>query len=229
MTVIGEAAPERQQSHALRVSCVGVAKTYGRGRRAVVAVHGATCEVTPTARIAIVGPSGSGKSTLLHLLSGLETPTAGNVDRSGAGDVGFVFQSPSLIPTLTVAENVSLPLALAGTRRAECGDRVAQALEAVEAHDWGDKFPGELSGGQAQRVAVARVLASRPAMIVADEPTGQLDHSTGGKVIDALIAAADRLQVALLVSTHDDGIAARFPELWRISAGRPSISAGGMS
>ncbi|MGQ4360566.1 ABC transporter ATP-binding protein [Streptomyces sp. SAS_272] len=196
----------------LLVSCRGVALTFGRGPGAVVAVHGADLDVRCGDRLAVVGPSGSGKSSLLHLLAGLERPTSGTIDRPGLDgprDIGLVFQADSLIPALDVTENTALPLMLAGPRVEETRRPVAEALDVVGAAGLADRLPDEISGGQAQRVAVARVLAQSPRLILADEPTGRLDRTTGGRVLDALLAAADRTGAALVVTTHDPAVAAR--------------------
>lgn len=208
------------------IDCVDISKTFGRGQSAVVAVHGTSCTVRAGDRIAIVGASGSGKSTLLHLLAGLEQPTTGRISRAStdrtSADLGVVFQSQSLVPTLTVAENVSLPLALNPVDGDE-DEVVGAALAAVGAEEWADKLPEELSGGQAQRVAVARVLAQQPRVILADEPTGQLDHATGQRVIDALLSAADRLDAALVVTTHDPVIARQLRDVWTMQQGRLAV------
>ncbi|MFD0068114.1 ABC transporter ATP-binding protein [Streptomyces sp. NPDC056637] len=194
------------------VACQDAALTFGRGATAVVAVHGANLNIWPGDRLAIVGPSGSGKSSLLHLLAGLERPTSGSVSRpglDGSSAVGLIFQADSLIPALDVAENVALPLVLAGHAEAETRLPVSEALRLVDADDLAGRLPEEISGGQAQRVAVARVLAQAPRLILADEPTGRLDHATGARVVDALLSAADRTGAALVVTTHDPAIAAR--------------------
>ncbi|MFF2502757.1 ABC transporter ATP-binding protein [Streptomyces sp. NPDC058067] len=194
------------------VTCQDAALTFGRGATAVVAVHGADVDVRAGDRLAVVGPSGSGKSSLLHLLAGLERPTSGSVRRpglDGPSAIGLVFQADSLIPALDVAENTALPLVLAGHTEAETRLPVIEALGLVDVADLADRLPEEISGGQAQRVAVARVLAQAPRLILADEPTGQLDHATGAHVLDVLLAAADRTGAALVVTTHDPAIAAR--------------------
>jgi ABC-type lipoprotein export system ATPase subunit len=209
-----------------------LSKTYGTGTQAVVALHGATCAVRPGARIAITGPSGSGKSTLLHLLAGLEEPTAGTVTWPALGDsrhrrpglIGMVFQGPSLLPPLDVTENVALPLILAGAADLEAHRRALAALDTLGIADLAGKLPEELSGGQSQRVAVARVLASRPDLIVADEPTGQLDHTTAGHVMTVMIAAADELGAALVVATHDPRVAALLHTRWTVHAGAVDTS-----
>ncbi|MGI5228041.1 ABC transporter ATP-binding protein [Actinoallomurus sp. CA-142502] len=207
--------------------CTGVARTFGFGVASVVAVHDLSCAVWPEARIAVTGPSGSGKSTLLHLIAGLEIPTGGTVDWPGLGGlpqgrpglIGMIFQGPSLIPTLNVTENVALPLQFAGISAAAASERAARALDQLGIAEMAAKLPEELSGGQAQRVAVARALASRPRLILADEPTGQLDHEAADHVISVLLRAADELGAAVVVSTHDPKIAARLPERWTMSDG----------
>ena len=210
------------------VTCDDVSRTYGTGPSAVVAVHGTSCEVPAGARIAVAGPSGSGKSTLLHLMAGLERPTRGEVSWPGlpvtaetrAHLIGVVFQSPSLVPTLNVAENTGLPLVIAGVDRSEVARRVAEALELVDLAELAAKLPEEISGGQAQRVAVARVLARRPRLVLADEPTGQLDHTAGRRLLDALLAATDHVEAALVVTTHDTAVADRLDTHWTMRAGR---------
>jgi ABC-type lipoprotein export system ATPase subunit len=131
-----------------------------------------------------------------------------------------VFQSPSLVPTLDVAENTGLPLVIAGVDRSEVARRVAEALELVDVAELAAKLPEEISGGQAQRVAVARVLARRPRLVLADEPTGQLDHAAGRRLLDALLAATDHLEAALVVTTHDNAVADRLDTHWTMHEGR---------
>lgn len=222
------------------VRCDAVAHTYGTGITAVVAVHGVSCRVLPTTRVAITGPSGSGKSTLLHLMAGLETATAGDLSWPGLGGpplahpglIGIVFQGPSLLPALDALENVAFPLLLAGTPDREAKELALEALRRLGITDLAGKLPQELSGGQAQRVAVARVIAADPALIVADEPTGQLDHHAAAQVMDVLLQAADELSAGLVVSTHDPLIAARLPQTWTMKDGRmrtptPATAASG--
>ncbi|MEU0794123.1 ATP-binding cassette domain-containing protein [Amycolatopsis sp. NPDC005961] len=209
------------------VVCDDVARTFGTGPSAVVAVHGTSCGVHSGDRIAIAGPSGSGKSTLLHLLAGLEIPTRGSVrwpglgdDEKRARDIGVVFQSPSLIPALDVGENAELPLVIAGVEEPARSERVAEALAVVGVEDLAAKLPEEISGGQAQRVAVARVLAQRPRLLLADEPTGQLDHGAGQRLMDALLAATGHLDAALVVTTHDNAVIERLATRWTMHEGR---------
>ena len=210
------------------VVCRDLARTYGTGATAVVAVYGVSCTVPPGSRIAVTGPSGSGKSTLLHLMAGLERPTSGTITwpaldghpHGHPGRLGVVFQGPSLLPALDVTENVALPLLLIGTDEADAATRASEALHRLGIDELADKLPEQLSGGQAQRVAVARVLASRPRLILADEPTGQLDHQAAGLVLDVLLQASAELGASLVVSTHDPIIAARLDVEWTMRDGR---------
>ncbi|MEO7374405.1 MAG: ATP-binding cassette domain-containing protein [Terrimesophilobacter sp.] len=210
------------------VNCVRVGHTYGEGPLAIVAVHDVTCSVTAGARIALTGPSGSGKTTLLHMMAGLEPVTMGQLTwprleghaGGGPGVIGLIFQGPSLMPALTALENVAFPLVLGGMPDAEARMRAGDALAQLESEQLAPKYPDELSGGQSQRVAIARVLAIEPALILADEPTGQLDHEAGRRVVDVLIQAAEHLDAALLISTHDPRIADRLSANWRMHDGR---------
>jgi putative ABC transport system ATP-binding protein len=206
----------------------GVARTFGSGHNAVVALHDVTCTVEDRARVVVIGPSGSGKSTLLHLLAGLDTPTVGTISwpalgghprALSPGTVGVVFQSQSLLPALDATENVALPLLLAGMDDARATVEATSALEALGLGPVARLLPEELSAGQAQRVAVARALAPRPRLIVADEPTGRLDHAAGATVVDALRQAADAVGAAVVVATHDPAIAANFTHRWVMADG----------
>ncbi|QXE38276.1 ATP-binding cassette domain-containing protein [Streptomyces sp. GMY02] len=206
--------------------CADIARTYGSGSGAVVAVHGASCTVAAGARIAVVGPSGSGKSTLLHLMAGLDRPTAGRITHPGlpggplARHIGFVFQGPSLLPPLTVVENVALPLRIDGVEEADAEARAVSALESLGLAALAAKLPDELSAGQAQRVAVARVLARRPRLILADEPTGQLDRHSAEQVMTVLLGAAEALGAAVVVTTHDTRVAEALTTRWSMTDGR---------
>jgi putative ABC transport system ATP-binding protein len=209
------------------VVCDRVGRTFGKGNSAVVAVHAVSCAISSRSRVALVGPSGSGKSTLLQLAAGLDSPTSGTIswpawpegpfqDPSRAG---VVFQGLSLIPGLTAAENVAFPLLLRGVVDGDAMSRARVSLDLLGIGALGDKLPDELSGGQAQRVAVARVVTSGPRLIFADEPTGKLDRAAGDRVIDVLMDAADHLDAGLVVSTHDPTVAARLEEHWRMRDG----------
>jgi ABC-type lipoprotein export system ATPase subunit len=212
------------------VVCDRAARTFGRGATAVVAVHGLTCHIRAGDVIALTGPSGSGKSTALHLLAGLDEPTNGSItwpaigDRSALrpGPVSMVFQGPSLMPSLDVLENVALPLVLAGTYDKEARSAADDALNRLGLLGLRERLPDQLSAGQAQRVAVARSLAGAPVLLLADEPTGQLDRSNGTLVIDALITTAAATGAALIVATHDARVAARLEIQWTMADGRLS-------
>lgn len=214
------------------VSAAGAGRTFGSRPDALVAVQNVTCEINPGDRIAVTGPSGSGKTTLVHLLVGLDEPTTGTImwpalggrDDLRPGPISIVFQAPSLMPPLDVRENVELPLLLADVDRTSARKMATAALTHLGLESLATKLPEELSGGQAQRVAVARVLAGRPRLIVADEPTGQLDHANGLEVVNALIAAADATGAALVVNTHDPFIARRFSINWAMRDGRLAIT-----
>ncbi len=209
------------------VRCEGAARTYGSGPTATVALQPTDCEVFAGQSIGVVGPSGSGKSTLLHLMAGLDDPTVGTVSWPAIGSreelrpgrVAVVFQGPSLLPPLTVLENVALPLVIGGMTNREAGAVAQTALRTLDLAELADKLPEEISGGQAQRVAVARALAGEPSLILADEPTGQLDRSNGAAVVDVLLAASQHAGSALVVSTHDLTVAERLPERWQMHSG----------
>jgi putative ABC transport system ATP-binding protein len=194
----------------------------------MAALRTATCTVHRGQRVALVGPSGSGKSTLLHLMAELDRPTTGSVDWPGLpgsprsmppGVVAVVFQAPSLIPTLDVVENVALPLVLGGTDSGEARHRAVRALERIGLGELGPRLPDELSGGQAQRVAVARALAGRPRLVLADEPTGQLDRATSAELISALLRVLQPSS-ALVVATHDPVVANQLDQRWVLDDGR---------
>jgi ABC-type lipoprotein export system ATPase subunit len=207
--------------------CTDLTRAYGSGAGEVRALRGVSCTLRPGMQVALTGPSGSGKSTLLHLLAGLDTPTSGTIawpglDGSPAGRPGvvsMVFQGPSLLPPLDVIENIALPLLLAGCPETQARERAAAALHDVGLDELAARLPEELSGGQAQRVAVARALAARPRVILADEPTGQLDSAHAAQVAGLLLDAATRLGAALVLSTHDLTIAGRLPDRWQIADG----------
>jgi ABC-type lipoprotein export system ATPase subunit len=209
------------------VRCEAVARTFGEGRTATVALQATDCEVVAGQRIALVGPSGSGKSTLLHLMAGLDDPTVGVVswpaigtrDELRPGRVAVIFQGPSLLPPLTVLENTALPLVIGGMTDKQAREVAHAALRTLDLDELADKLPEEISGGQAQRVAVARALAGEPSLILADEPTGQLDRANGAAVVDVLLAASEHAGSALLVSTHDLSVAERLPERWEMHSG----------
>lgn len=202
-----------------------VQRVYGRGGVAVAAVRQATFAIAPDARIALVGPSGSGKSTLLNLIAGIDQPDSGTVAWPGLPRgiplrprlVGMAYQGPSLLPALDVLENVALPLQLDGMNR-DAARAAAQAeLERFGLADVAHKLPDEISGGQAQRAAVARAVVGPRLLVLADEPTGQQDSAGGARLLDRLFARVDELGAALVVATHDAAVAERFPIRWSMS------------
>ena len=198
------------------------------------ALKGVTCTFSASSMTAIVGRSGSGKSTLLHLIAGLDHPSAGSVDVSGislgtlsedrlatwrGAQVGVVFQFFQLLPTLTILENIMLAMDFVGSVPArDRRSRTLALLDRVGIADQAGKLPGTLSGGQQQRAAIARAIANDPKLLVADEPTGNLDTDSAATVMDLLTALADDGR-AVIVVTHDDGVAARADRLIRLSDG----------
>jgi ABC-type lipoprotein export system ATPase subunit len=222
-----EAGAEPITQPPMVIECMGVGRTFGSGRTAVHAIRDASCRIPSSARIALTGPSGSGKSTLLTILAGLDAPTSGEVrwpalqrDRQGRPKgIGVVFQGPSLLPALDVTENVALPLILDGQTDDVAMRCASAALDLVGICELGGKLPDELSAGQSQRVAIARVVAARPSVILADEPTGQLDHDNGDHVMSVLSETATNVGAALIVATHDDAVAARLAVRWTMHDG----------
>ena len=215
------------------VAAEAVARTYLRGGAQIEALSPTTCTVRARARIAVMGSSGSGKSTLLHLFAGLDLPTSGEIrwpalgghDQLRPGNVAIAFQAPSLVPFLSVAENVGLPLFLLGKAAHARGLAMAE-LERFDLADLADKLPDELSGGQAQRVALARAMASRPRLLLADEPTGQLDQATGRAAMAILMAWAETTGSGVIVATHDAAVAEGLDEIWYMDHGHLSCPHG---
>jgi putative ABC transport system ATP-binding protein len=203
------------------VTGVDVVRRYGEGDTAVDALRGVSVEISKGRLTAVMGPSGSGKSTLMHILAGLDKPTSGEVSVAGVDitemddaaltvlrrdHIGFIFQFFNLLPMLTAAENIVLPLKLAGGKPDQ-----AWLTELIEKVGLGDRLthrPAELSGGQQQRVAVARALVSRPTVMFADEPTGNLDSTTGGEILTLLRDSVDSLGQTTVMVTHDAHAAA---------------------
>jgi len=196
-----------------------VEKVYVTGQRTVEALRGVNLEVLPGEFVALMGPSGCGKSTLLHLIGGMDRPTHGRVLVGGTvletlsetalalfrrRRVGFVFQFFNLLPTLTVLENAALPLMLDGMSDHEAHARALTLLERVGLQARASHFPAELSGGEMQRVAVARAVISQPALVMADEPTGSLDSENGRQVMDLLRDLNRELGLTIMLATHDD-------------------------
>ena len=206
-------------------------KTYDQGR--VRALDGLDLEVHAGEFVSVIGPSGSGKSTLLHMLGALDRPDSGQVlldgqdlaqvrrlDRVRARSIGFIFQLHNLLPTLTALENVELPLRALGLDRRERAERARALLDAVDLPDRTGHRPAELSGGQRQRVAVARALVNDPKVVLADEPTGDLDQAAGRRVMDLLWRLREERGLTIVLVTHDLESAARAQRTIRILDGK---------
>ncbi len=204
-----------------------VSRVFGDKDNKVVALAHATATIKAGDRIALVGPSGSGKSTFLHLLAALDEPTSGTITWPALGEkselrpskISFVFQSQSLLAPLTVLENIEVPELLAGSTASDARDGALEILDALGLSPLAEKLPEEISGGQAQRVAVARTLATRPRLILADEPTGQLDHATAAHLLDLLERRLEGTDTALVIATHDSLVAGRMRTQWHLDHG----------
>jgi len=221
--------------------CRSVTVVHGRGEAAVTALANVTLPIAASERLGLVGRSGSGKTTLLHVLGGLVVPTSGEVllggkplsslDAAARGEararsIGYVFQGANLLPTFTAFENVAFAAHVSRDRAADGGSDVGPSLptrallKLVGLEAKLDALPSELSGGEAQRVAIARALAQRPALLLCDEPTGQLDSDTGSRVLDLIEALHARLGFALVIATHDPQVAARCDRIVTLEDGR---------
>ena len=211
-----------------------LSKSYRRGDQEVPVLLDIGLEVQPGEFVALMGPSGSGKSTLLNLIAGIDKPSSGTIEIAGvdiaalgegeladwrAANVGFVFQFYNLMPVLTALENVELPLLLAALPGRERRRRAAAALQAVGLSDRAGHYPNELSGGQQQRVAIARALVTEPRLIVADEPTGDLDRATGAEVLALLRRLVDEQGRTIVMVTHDPKAAASAGRLVHLEKG----------
>jgi len=216
------------------IRCRGLTREYRRGPEAIRPIDQLDLDVPAGEFLALMGPSGSGKSTLLHLLAGVDRPTAGRVEIGGvavnelsrhrlaawrARNVGFIFQLYHLVPSLTAFENVELPLLLAPLSRRERRARVEAALEAVGLSDRMRHFPRELSGGQEQRVAIARAIVHDPPLLLADEPTGDLDRRSATAILDLLRSLGRRGRTIVLV-THDPRAAEVADRVLHLDKGR---------
>jgi putative ABC transport system ATP-binding protein len=212
----------------------GVSKTVESGGRPLTILHPLDLTIPSGQFIAIVGPSGSGKSTLLGLMAGLDAPTSGDIVIDGTDitklsedglaklrgeKIGFVFQFFHLVPSLTAFENILVPMEIAGRRDAVA--RATQLLEEVGLSDRGHHYPSQLSGGEQQRVAIARALANDPLIVLADEPTGNLDSTTGRHIMDLLLDVHRRRKSTLILVTHDHDLAGLADERLVLRDGRP--------
>jgi putative ABC transport system ATP-binding protein len=207
------------------ISLSRVSRHYA-GKRKVVALDDVSLQIARGEMVSLVGPSGSGKSTLLNLIGGLDRPSGGEIRIDGSkvdelsdddltrlrrDKIGFIFQFFNLLPSLTCLENVALPLHLKGLRRSEIDQRARELLGLVQLGERMDHLPDELSGGERQRVAIARALAFAPPILLADEPTGNLDTHTGAEILALIRDLHERLHSTVLIVTHDPGVAERCP------------------
>jgi len=212
----------------------GVSKTFD-GKRKVTALDGIDLSIAKGEMASIVGPSGSGKSTMLNLIGGLDHPSAGELELDGQplsklsdddltrvrrDKIGFIFQFFNLLPTLSCLENVSLPLHLRGWPRKKVQERALELLDLVRLSERLDHLPDELSGGERQRVAIARALSVYPPILLADEPTGNLDTHTGAEILRLIHDLHDRLGATVLVVTHDKTVADSCPRTIQLRDGR---------
>ncbi|MFI1337188.1 ABC transporter ATP-binding protein [Streptomyces sp. NPDC020845] len=217
----------------------GVTKRYRRGKDTVDALAGVDLTIEDGGRLVIQGPTGGGKSTLLQMLGGLDRPTSGSVELDGVDlaslsearltkvrseNIGFVFQSFNLIPTLTAQENVETALVPLGVKAVERRTRAAEALESVGLGERFGHLPGEMSGGQQQRVAIARALVKRPKVLLADEPTGNLDESMRDEIMTLLEGLWEEHGLTFVMVTHDSALARRAPRLATIEKGKVKIT-----
>jgi putative ABC transport system ATP-binding protein len=212
----------------------GVSKTF-EGKRKVTALEGIDLSIAKGEMASLVGPSGSGKSTMLNLIGGLDRPTQGEVELDGQplsklsddeltrvrrDKIGFIFQFFNLLPTLSCLENVALPLHLRGWPRKKVEERARELLDTVKLGARVEHLPDELSGGERQRVAIARALSVYPPILLADEPTGNLDTHTGAEILKLIHDLHDRLGATVLVVTHDKAVAESCPRTIQLLDGR---------
>lgn len=217
------------------ISARALTKSYSMGQRTLEVLRGVSVDVSPGDFLAVRGASGAGKSTLLHLLGGLDSPNAGEVFFAGKNlsslsksdlatlrnqRIGFIFQAYHLLPELDALENICLPARMARKPAAQAEARGRDLLARVGLSERSDHLPFELSGGEQQRVAIARALINEPDLILADEPTGNLDSHTGGEIIELLCSLRAEKNSTLVIATHDEHVAARAPKMIELADGQ---------
>ena len=227
--------PEQLRKDRPVLEAINVYKSYRRGDHVVTALNGVTLTVSAGERVAVMGPSGCGKSTLLHLCGAMDRPSKGEVRLEGQSlcsldddqltrlrrrQVGFVFQSFNLMPTLTVAQNIGLPLLLSGSGEDEARTAAEELAERVGLTPRLDHLPQQLSGGEVQRVAIVRAVIHEPTVLIADEPTGNLDSDNGRRILELLLQLNEQSQTAIILATHDESVAHQLDRVVSLRDGR---------
>ena len=214
---------------------INVYKSYRRGDHVVTALNGVTLTVSAGERVAVMGPSGCGKSTLLHLCGAMDRPSSGEVHLEGQRlcaldddqltrlrrrQVGFVFQSFNLLPTLTIAQNIGLPLLLSGSGEDEARTAARELADRVGLTPRLDHLPQQLSGGEVQRAAIVRAVIHEPTVLIADEPTGNLDSDNGQRILELLLQLNEQSKTAIIVATHDETVARQLDKVVSLRDGQ---------
>lgn len=217
------------------LEAINVYKSYRRGDHAVTALSGVTVTVSAGERVAVMGPSGCGKSTLLHLCGAMDRPSSGEIHLDGQRlctldddqltrlrrrQVGFVFQSFNLLPTLTIAQNIGLPLLLSGSSEDEARTAAKELAERVGLTRRLDHLPQQLSGGEVQRAAIVRAVIHEPTVLIADEPTGNLDSDNGQRILELLLQLNEQSKTAIIVATHDETVARQLDKVVSLRDGQ---------
>ena len=217
------------------LEAIDVYKSYRRGDHVVSALNGVTLTVSAGERVAVMGPSGCGKSTLLHLCGAMDRPSKGEVRLEGQPlcsldddqltrlrrrQVGFVFQSFNLLPTLTIAQNIGLPLLLSGSGEDEARNAVKELAERVGLISRLDHLPQQLSGGEVQRAAIVRAVIHEPTVLIADEPTGNLDSDNGRRILELLLQLNEQSKTAIILATHDETVARQLDKVVNLRDGQ---------
>lgn len=227
--------PEQLSEARPVLEAINVYKSYRRGDHVVTALNGVTLTVSAGERVAVMGPSGCGKSTLLHLCGAMDRPSSGEVHLEGQRlcaldddqltrlrrrQVGFVFQSFNLLPTLTIAQNIGLPLLLSGSGEDEARTAARELADRVGLTPRLDHLPQQLSGGEVQRAAIVRAVIHEPTVLIADEPTGNLDSDNGQRILELLLQLNEQSKTAIIVATHDETVARQLDKVVSLRDGQ---------